>query len=98
MEQMEYNFFTPQSNSLAGDSSKDLSYNVEMEQAFDSSLWPGKEALLPKTASRNQFTAVCVWCGNDFHHEAFNSGTQTGSIGYICPMCKAKISGQLNVL
>ncbi|KAK9270238.1 hypothetical protein L1049_025815 [Liquidambar formosana] len=97
MEQPEYSFFTAQTNSLPEDS-KVSSYDSEMDQGFDSSVWIGKEALLPKIASRNQSIAICVWCRNEFHQEAVNSGTQTGSFGFWCPTCKAKVSGQHSVL
>lgn len=90
IEQLEYSFLTGQTNSLPEDS-KMLEYDAEME-GFDSSFWLRKEALLPMVASRNQPSAICAWCRNEFCHETFNPGTEGGSIGLLCPTCKAKMS------
>lgn len=45
-----------------------------------------------------QLTTLCVWCGVEFRHEAVDAEMQSDSVGYMCPSCKAKISGPLNVL
>ncbi|KAI9402693.1 hypothetical protein POPTR_001G312900v4 [Populus trichocarpa] len=68
---------------------------TEMEAAYDASLQFESDVIVD-TADR-QLTTVCVWCGAEFSHEAFDTEMQSGSVGYMCPDCKAKISGQLNI-
>ncbi|KAK4559754.1 hypothetical protein RGQ29_008795 [Quercus rubra] len=99
IEHLEYNFLTMQPSPNPEESNV-LSYDAEMEQGFDSSIWLKKEALplLPKLASRHQVRTACVWCGFEFHIESANSGMQPGSVGFMCGTCKAKFSGQFNVL
>ncbi|XP_011626564.1 uncharacterized protein LOC18442920 isoform X2 [Amborella trichopoda] len=41
-------------------------------------------------------TTICVWCRSEFNHEGLGSEAQSDSVGFMCPTCKAKISGQLN--
>lgn len=43
-------------------------------------------------------TSVCVWCSREFSLEGMHSEPQSESLGYMCPDCKAKISGQLGLL
>ncbi|KDP41390.1 hypothetical protein JCGZ_15797 [Jatropha curcas] len=95
MENMEYNFMT--SHSVG---SKVFSYNAEITQGLDSSVWLEKEALplLPKIASKRHTPALCVWCRNEFHYEALESEAQIGSMGFTCATCKAKFSGQFNLM
>lgn len=45
-----------------------------------------------------QHTTSCVWCGAEFNHESFDSEVQSDSVGYMCPSCKSRISGQINDL
>ncbi|KAI4367485.1 hypothetical protein MLD38_023218 [Melastoma candidum] len=45
-----------------------------------------------------QLTTTCVWCGEEFTHDAPNSELQSDSVGFMCSTCKAKISGQINLL
>lgn len=99
IEHLEYNFLTMQPSPHPEESNV-LSYDAEMEQGFDSSNWLKKEALplLPKLASTHQVRTACVWCGIEFHIESANSGMQPGSVGFMCGTCKAKFSGQYNVL
>ncbi|VFQ78227.1 unnamed protein product [Cuscuta campestris] len=68
-----------------------------MEVAFNnSSLGFGSgEAAVLSMGKTHQLTTVCVWCRSEFILEAFESETQSDSIGYMCPECKAKISGHL---
>lgn len=80
----------------------EVSMNVEngevMEEVFNSSSRLESEAVTLNIGGRRQFTTVCVWCRTEFNHEAFESENQSDSVGFMCPSCKAKISGQLNVL
>ncbi|KAJ9166578.1 hypothetical protein P3X46_021308 [Hevea brasiliensis] len=97
MENMEYNFMNPHS-----DDSRVFSYDAEIARGLDSSVWLDKEALplLPKIASRRRVPTlyVCVWCRNEFHYEALESEAQASSLGFTCAACKAKFSGQFNLL
>ncbi|BAT86878.1 hypothetical protein VIGAN_05020500 [Vigna angularis var. angularis] len=56
------------------------------------------ETFLSSVQFESQLTTVCVWCGIEFNHDAVNSEIQPDSVGFMCPACKAKISGQINVL
>ncbi|KAJ6737442.1 METHYL-CPG-BINDING DOMAIN-CONTAINING PROTEIN 8 [Salix viminalis] len=62
---------------------------AEMEAAYDSSLQFESDVIVD-TADRQQLT-MCVWCGIEFSHEAFDAEMQSDSVGYMCPDCKAKI-------
>ena len=62
---------------------------AEMEAAYDSSLQFESDVIVD-TADRQQLT-MCVWCGIEFRHEAFDTEMQSDSVGYMCPDCKAKI-------
>ncbi|CAL9150156.1 uncharacterized protein LOC103992236 isoform X1 [Musa acuminata AAA Group] len=45
-----------------------------------------------------ELTSVCVWCSREFSHVATNAEEESDTLGFICPACKAKISGHLSVL
>ncbi|XP_021618302.1 uncharacterized protein LOC110619278 isoform X3 [Manihot esculenta] len=70
--------------------------NTEMEGSYDASV--KFEPKIVDTAGGQQLMTVCVWCGVEFSHEAVDTEMQSDSVGYMCPTCKARISGQLNVL
>lgn len=70
----------------------DLANNAQMEGAYASSVQ------FESLVGRNQITTVCVWCGIEFNYDAVDSEIQPDSVGFMCPACKAKISGQMNVL
>ncbi|KAG2703861.1 hypothetical protein I3760_06G156300 [Carya illinoinensis] len=76
----------------------DLTYNAEMEGAYGSSVQFESEEVMLNMADRQQLTTACVWCGVEFNHDAVDAEIQPDSVGFMCPTCKAKISGQLNVL
>ncbi|XVF39528.1 hypothetical protein PTKIN_Ptkin01aG0041600 [Pterospermum kingtungense] len=88
-EHMEYNFLTAQPSSHSGNSK---AYDSEMALRFDSSVWPGKEALplFPKIAGGHQVPILCSWCGDEFYHEAVN-GEQRSSMT-MCANCRARFS------
>ncbi|XP_050208583.1 uncharacterized protein LOC126658024 [Mercurialis annua] len=92
MENMEYNFMTPHL-----DKSKAFSYGADIGEGLDSSVWVEKP-LLPKTTSRRYVRTFCVWCRNEFCYETFESEAQVSSSGLSCAACKAKFSGQFNLL
>lgn len=53
---------------------------------------------LTKMVTTSVLTSVCVWCSNEFSLEGMESEQQSESLGYMCPDCKTKISGQLSLL
>ncbi|GER30066.1 methyl binding domain protein [Striga asiatica] len=59
---------------------------------FDSSVAFGSDEVVMNTVDINKLT-VCVWCRAEFRLEGIESETPSDTIGYMCPMCKAKISG-----
>ncbi|XP_044478448.1 uncharacterized protein LOC123205537 [Mangifera indica] len=99
MEHMEYDFLTTQTSSQS-QVPKAFSYDAEISRGFDSPVWLEKEALplLPKIGSRYQVATVCAWCRNEFHHEPVERAAETGAVGFMCPTCKAKFSGNHNSL
>lgn len=77
----------------------DLTANAEMGGAFgSSSMMMESEVVMIDMAGGDQLTTVCVWCGIEFSHESIASEIQPDSVGFMCPGCKAKISGQVGVL
>ncbi|KAL3620941.1 hypothetical protein CASFOL_035853 [Castilleja foliolosa] len=92
MEPFKYDFMNEQAfPSLAG-GSMDLNDNV-IDDRFNSSVGFGSdEVMLISGMDANQLT-VCVWCRTEFKLEGIESETPSDSIGYMCPTCKAKISG-----
>ncbi|KAL3814404.1 hypothetical protein ACJIZ3_015672 [Penstemon smallii] len=59
---------------------------------FNSSVRFHTEEVMLNTLDTSQLT-VCVWCRSEFKLEGIESETPSDSIGYMCPTCKAKISG-----
>uniref|UniRef100_A0A2P2KGV2 Uncharacterized protein MANES_07G032600 n=1 Tax=Rhizophora mucronata TaxID=61149 RepID=A0A2P2KGV2_RHIMU len=55
------------------------------------------ESEVVNTANGQQLITECVWCGVEFSHEAVDAEVQSDSVGYMCPTCKSKISGQFDV-
>ncbi|KAF3632482.1 putative LRR receptor-like serine/threonine-protein kinase-like [Capsicum annuum] len=71
---------------------------VYIEQGFNSSFWLGKDNVMPNLAGRNPTTVVCVWCRNEFYQEPDQLGAEAGSIGFMCPTCSGRISGQFSFM
>lgn len=75
----------------------DMRTNSSMEGQYDSSVpLASQEQTLNLMTTTHQHTSSCVWCGLEFSHEATDSDVQSDSVGFMCPTCKVKISGQLN--
>ncbi|XP_058084169.1 uncharacterized protein LOC131231865 [Magnolia sinica] len=91
-------FTIGQDSSTLSEAPMDLAYCPELEQGLDPSVQFEWDPVLPEVASRHQVTTNCVWCRIEFKLEGFNPETQSDSVGFMCPSCKAKISGQLKVL
>ncbi|CAL5379525.1 unnamed protein product [Camellia sinensis] len=98
IEPLKFNFLNGQESPSLPEVTMNLANDEGMEEGFNSSAGFETEAIMLNIAGRLQFTTVCVWCRTEFNHEAVDSETQSDSVGFMCPTCKAKISGQLNVL
>ncbi|KAH9624454.1 hypothetical protein KSS87_008144, partial [Heliosperma pusillum] len=85
VEPMEFSFMTTQESNTQMEHPKVLQYNTEMDPSFGS---------LPNMMAGHVFTTLCVWCGNEFQQDPLACEMQAGSIGYLCPNCKARMSGQ----
>ncbi|KAG9451482.1 hypothetical protein H6P81_011447 [Aristolochia fimbriata] len=85
------------SSSLPGPT-LDLACGTELGQELDSSVQFEWEADMRKMVEPQQLTTICVWCRVEFKHEGINLESQSDSVGFMCPTCKAKISGQLTIL
>ncbi|XP_077224779.1 uncharacterized protein LOC143858068 [Tasmannia lanceolata] len=91
IEPSEFHFVSGQDSSSLAEAPMDLTYGAGLEKELNTSAQFEWDRVF-------QFTTVCVWCGIEFHHEGVNPETQSDSVGFMCPTCKVKISGQLNVL
>ncbi|CAL9021225.1 unnamed protein product [Prunus brigantina] len=95
IEPLKYGYAGGQESLTMQEVPMDLTNNAEMERAFGSSVQFEQEEVMLSMAASHQLT--CVWCGVEFNHEAADSEIQADSVGFMCPACKAKISGPLNV-
>lgn len=98
IDNVDYDFARVQDSPSLPAVSTELANIRVMEETYASSVqFESQEGML-NIGGRDQLTTVCVWCGIEFNHEAVNSEIQPDSVGFMCPACKAKISGQINVL
>ena len=74
-----------------------LENGATMEDGFDSSIGFEPEEVMLSMTGRHQLTTACVWCRVEFSHGAVESEMQSDSVGFMCPSCKSKISGEVNV-
>ncbi|XP_044508968.1 uncharacterized protein LOC123227899 isoform X2 [Mangifera indica] len=95
IEQLKFNFGTGQESLSLAEVPVQMVGNAGTEGSYSSSVRFDSEVLLD--VARRHLT-TCVWCGMEFSHEAVDSELQSDSVGYMCPTCKAKVSGQLSVL
>ncbi|XP_027338094.1 uncharacterized protein LOC113852032 [Abrus precatorius] len=96
---VEYDFAKAQDSPILPDVPTELTNSTMMEGTYASPVrFEPQEVMLNMDHGRNQLTTVCVWCGIEFNHDAVNSEIQPDSVGFMCPACKEKISGQINVL
>lgn len=72
--------------------------SADIEQQYVSPVRFGPEEVMLDVVARRQLTTACMWCGVEFKHDAVDSELPSESVGFMCPTCKAKISGQLNLL
>lgn len=93
MEHLQFSFMNGQELPPFPEVSVNVANDEIMEEVFNSSAVFQSEVNID---CRRQFAAVCVWCTTEFNHEAFESEAQSDSVGFMCPSCKTKISGQLS--
>ncbi|KAI8532283.1 hypothetical protein RHMOL_Rhmol11G0201600 [Rhododendron molle] len=93
MEHLQFSFMNGQELPPFPEVSVNVANDEIMEEVFNSSAAFQSEVNID---CRRQFAAVCVWCTTEFNHEAFESEAQSDSVGFMCPSCKTKISGQLS--
>lgn len=92
---LEYDFASVQ-GSL--DVSAELANHLVVQGTCASSAQSASQEVMLNLDDNNLLTTACVWCGIEFNHDAVNSEIQSDSVGFMCPVCKAKISGQINML
>ncbi|KAF4373712.1 hypothetical protein G4B88_030055 [Cannabis sativa] len=98
IEPLQYSFTGDQDSSLQ-EVPIELEGTVEIEGAFGSSVhFESEEVMLNMTGTRRHQLTACVWCGVEFNHNTLDSEMQSDSVGFICPSCKVKISGEFNEL
>ncbi|XP_031283288.1 uncharacterized protein LOC116141952 isoform X2 [Pistacia vera] len=95
IEHLKFNLGTGQESLSLAEVPIQMVSDAGMEGSYSSSV-PFESEVLLNMAGRHITT--CVWCGMEFSHEAVDSELQSDSVGYMCPTCKAKVSGQLSVL
>ena len=95
---MKYSFADGQESDSLQEVPIELANNAEMEAVFGSSVQFESEEVMLDLAARHQLSTVCVWCGFEFNHDAADPEIQSDSVGFMCPTCKSRISGQVNVL
>lgn len=98
IESLKFGFVTEQGPLSLPEVHMGLENGATMEDGFDSSIGFEPEEVMLSMTGRHQLTTACVWCRVEFSHEAVESEMQSDSVGFMCPTCKSKISGQLNVL
>ncbi|XP_077213535.1 uncharacterized protein LOC143848470 [Tasmannia lanceolata] len=92
IEPSKFCFVSGQDSSPLAEAPMDMTYELNPSSQFE---W---DTVLPNMVFTHQLTTLCVWCRSEFHHDGVNPETQSDSVGFMCPTCKLKISGQLNVL
>ncbi|KAH7575597.1 hypothetical protein ACOSP7_004654 [Xanthoceras sorbifolium] len=98
IEHLKFNFGTGQESLSLQEVPMELANDSGIQGPYSSSVQFESEEVLLNMAHRHQVSTVCVWCGVEFSHEGVDSEVQSDSVGYMCPACKTKISGQLGDL
>lgn len=68
--------------------------DTRMEEAF-ASVGFNSGGIILNMEELHQLSTICVWCRAEFKLEAYDTEAHSDSIGFMCPDCKAKISGHL---
>ncbi|KAL0422389.1 UNVERIFIED_CONTAM: hypothetical protein Slati_3261800 [Sesamum latifolium] len=95
IEPFKYGFVNGQELPSLPGGSMNLGSDSGIADGFNSSVRYSSEEVMLNTLETNQLT-VCVWCRSEFKLEGIESETPSDSIGYMCPTCKAKISGHFS--
>eukprot|EP01018_Ginkgo_biloba_P007560 Gb_41671 [translate_table: standard] len=93
----KFSFETGQDANSAIDAPIELGLDATvLQQEIDP---PGQfewDPVLSKMGSSSQLF-VCVWCNTEFSHDGLDPDLQADSVGFMCPVCKSKISGQIDI-
>ncbi|XP_060167878.1 uncharacterized protein LOC132598799 [Lycium barbarum] len=92
IEHFEYSFDVGHQSPSLPVASIGLSNDARMEEAFASVGFDSGGIILNM---EDQLSTICVWCRAEFKLEAYDTEAHSDSIGFMCPDCKAKISGHL---
>lgn len=95
IETFKYGFTTGQELPSLPGCSMNFGTDGRIEDGFDSSVRFHSQELMLNTVETSQLT-VCVWCRTEFRLEGIELETPSDSIGYMCPTCKARISGHFS--
>lgn len=95
--QPKFSFETGQDTNNAIDAQMELGLDSSvLHQEMDPPDQFEWESILARIENSSQHF-VCVWCNSEFNHDGIDGELQTGSLGFMCPVCKSKISGQVNM-
>nr|XP_016502220.1 PREDICTED: uncharacterized protein LOC107820446 isoform X1 [Nicotiana tabacum]XP_016502221.1 PREDICTED: uncharacterized protein LOC107820446 isoform X1 [Nicotiana tabacum] len=94
IEHFKYSFDIGHASSSLPSVSIGLGNDARMEEVFASVEFDSGGIIL-NMEEPDQLSTVCVWCRAEFQLEAYDTEAHSDSIGFMCPDCKAKISGHL---
>ncbi|OAY63796.1 Methyl-CpG-binding domain-containing protein 8 [Ananas comosus] len=97
-EPFDFLNLTNQSSLPLAESTQVFGYPTQAENGSCPSLELGWDLSSPKVVGGYPYTSMCVWCSREFSHGGANPEQQSDTLGFICPACKERISGHLNVL
>ncbi|XP_020575711.1 uncharacterized protein LOC110021524 isoform X2 [Phalaenopsis equestris] len=89
----DFALFTGQDSRTAVEPSISLGYSSELDEQHCPSFQLGWNISLGSMDNTNSFTSVCVWCSTEFRNENSSDEPHSETLGFICPSCKAKLSG-----
>ncbi|KAJ8572515.1 hypothetical protein K7X08_009026 [Anisodus acutangulus] len=94
IENFEYSFDVGHESPSLPAASIGLCNDASMEDAF-ASVGFDSGGIILNMGELHQLSTICVWCRAEFKLEAYDTEAHSDSIGFMCPDCKAKISGHL---
>ncbi|XP_009604524.1 uncharacterized protein [Nicotiana tomentosiformis] len=94
IEHFKYSFDVGHESSSLPSVSIGLGNDARMEEVF-ASVGFDSGGIILNMEGPDQLSTVCVWCRAEFQLEAYDTEAHSDSIGFMCPDCKAKISGHL---
>ncbi|CAN4107963.1 unnamed protein product [Withania somnifera] len=90
----EYSFDVGRESPSLPTTSVELGNDARMEEVF-ASVGFDSGGIIFNMEETHLLSTVCVWCRAEFKLEAYDAEAHSDSIGFMCPDCKAKISGHL---